>query len=324
MEKNYDGVFYEDEKKYSKKSSDILIPYVIERLGCRTVVDFGCGVGECLNAAKQCAGVEKVTGLDGEWVRGRLVIGQDEFYGCNLTQEIDLKEKYDLVISLEVAEHLSEDSAETFIGNLTRHSDVVLFSAAVPYQGGTHHVNEQYPSYWREIFSKQNFSMCDCIRSTFWNDERINDYYRQNVFIYCKSSLRQEILKKFYCEENPTDIIHPDLWKARNIYSYVFPFDKVEHNARVIVYGAGKVGRVFMNQLLATGYAEPVLWCDRAFGDYGTEVSDPRKIMEAEFDNLVVAIEKEKVASEIRGYLVKMGVPDKKIIWAAPKFKNRY
>lgn len=324
MNTNYDGYFYEEEKECAQKFSSILIPYVLERLKCKTVVDFGCGVGECLNVVKQCPGIEKVMGLDGEWVREHLEIKQDEFLVCDLTQEINLREKYDLAISLEVAEHLPEKYAKIFINNLVRHADIVLFSAAAPYQGGTHHVNEQYPSYWEKIFSELHFSMCDCIRSQFWNDSRISHFYRQNIFIYCKSDLQHEILDIFKCEKKLTDIIHPDLWKVRNIYSYIFPFEKVEHNARVIVYGAGKVGKIFINQLLATGYADLVLWCDRAFEDYGIDVSDPRKIKEVQFDNIIIAIEKEQVATEIMDHLVKMGVSNEKIIWRMPKFKNSY
>lgn len=324
MNKNYDTNFYVVEKEASKNASDILIPYVIERLNCRTVIDFGCGVGECLNAAKKCTGIEKVMGLDGEWVREHLKIEEDEFLGCDLSQKIDLKEKYDLAISLEVAEHLPEESAKIFISNLVRHADVVLFSAAVPYQGGTHHVNEKYPSYWEKLFSELDFSMCDCIRNRFWNDGRIANFYRQNTFIYCKNIMQHEILEIFKYEEKLTDIIHPDYWKDRNAYSYMFPFDKVEHNARVIVYCAGKVGKIFVNQLLATGYAELVLWCDKAFEDFGIDISDPQKIKEVQFDNLIIAIEKEKIALEIMDYLIKMGVPNEKIIWRMPKFRNRY
>lgn len=324
MKKNYDEDFYGAEKECSKNSAGILIPYILERLNCRTVVDFGCGVGECLNVVKQCAGIEKVMGIDGEWVREYLEIAQEEFFGCDLTQEIDLKEKYDLAICLEVAEHLPEKSARTFISNLVRHADVILFSAAIPYQGGMYHVNEQYPSYWKKIFSELDFLMCDCIRSRFWNEERINGYYRQNIFIYCKSNLQHEILEKFKNEEEITDIIHPCYWKIRNTFSYVFPFEKVEHNAKIIIYGAGKVGKIFVNQLLATGYAEIVLWCDRAFEDYGIDISEPRKIEEVQFDNVIIATEKEKTALEIKDYLVEMGVSNEQIIWRIPAFKNKY
>ena len=324
MNKNYDNNFYTKEKETSKKSADVIIPYIIERLNCRTVVDFGCGVGEFLNTVKQCTRIEKVKGLDGEWVREHLEIEQEEFYACDLTQEIDLREKFDLAISLEVAEHLPEKSAKTFISNLVRHADIVLFSAAIPHQRGTYHVNEQYPSYWKKIFLELGFSMCDCIRSRFWDDERINDCYRQNIFIYCKSSLQGEILKTLESDKELTDVIHPCYWEKRNTNCYVFPFEKVEHNAKVIIYGAGAVGKIYVNQLLATGFAEIILWCDREFENFEIDLSDPQKINEVQFDNIIIATEKEKIALEMMGYLAKMGVPNEKIIWRMPFFKNKY
>ncbi len=74
MNKNYNEKFYVAEKESSKNSSDILISYVIERLNCRAIIDFGCGGGERLKSAKQRTGAQKVLGLDGEWVREYLEI----------------------------------------------------------------------------------------------------------------------------------------------------------------------------------------------------------------------------------------------------------
>lgn len=325
MNKNYDEDFYILEKESSEGFSSIVIPYVIERLKCKTVIDFGCGVGQCLNNVKRCNGIEKVMGLDGQWVEKHLEIAQEEFYDCDLTQDIDLKEKYDLAISLEVAEHLPRKSAKTFIRNLVKHSNVILFSAAIPHQGGTYHVNEQYPSYWRKIFAAFDFSMCDCLRSHFWDDEKIEAFYRQNTFIYCRNDMQYEILEKLTFEGKNIDVIHPYYWEIKNTYSYIFPFERVRHNAQIVVYGAGKVGKTFVNQLLATNYAEIVLWCDKAFDDYKDEnISNPQKIKKISFDNIIVAVEKEKAALEIIDNLNKMGISSEKIIWRMPKFKNIY
>ena len=60
---------------------------------------------------------------------------------------------------MEVAEHLPREKASVFIDTLTKHSGIVLFSAAVPGQGGTYHVNEQWPKYWNELFSRSRLSM---------------------------------------------------------------------------------------------------------------------------------------------------------------------
>lgn len=55
--------------------------------------------------------------------------------------------RFDLAMTIEVAEHLTPVRADSFVEDLTRLSDVVLFSAAIPAQGGINHVNEQWQSY---------------------------------------------------------------------------------------------------------------------------------------------------------------------------------
>ena len=78
-----------------------------------------------------------------------------------------ISDKYDLAISLEVAEHLSPSRSCGFIDDLTNLSDVVLFSAAIPMQGGTNHINEQPISYWANLFLERGFVPISCIRPKY-------------------------------------------------------------------------------------------------------------------------------------------------------------
>src|ERR1051326_3058645 len=87
-------------------------------------------------------------------------------------------------ISLEVAEHLPEASAQGFVASLTRLAPVVLFSAAVPLQGGAEHVNEQWQEYWRSKFSELDYVACDAIRPVIWGNEDVFTYYQQNILVY--------------------------------------------------------------------------------------------------------------------------------------------
>ena len=64
-----------------------------------------------------------------------------------------MNRKFDLVLSLEVAEHLPSECAEAFVESLVNLGPVILFSAAIPYQGGENHVNEQWPEYWVGVLS---------------------------------------------------------------------------------------------------------------------------------------------------------------------------
>jgi hypothetical protein len=88
----------------------------------------------------------------------------------------------------EVAEHLTKSRAEGLVGDLTRLTDVVLFSAAIPGQGGTDHVNEQYLGYWVALFEAKGFVMLDVLRPQIWNNPRCDWTYRQNAVLFAKEN----------------------------------------------------------------------------------------------------------------------------------------
>lgn len=211
MKKNvYDEQFYKINRT-SYHSAKLIMPLVLSVLGrVDSVIDLGCGAGHWLLACKEL-GAEKILGVDGDYViREQMYIPQENFMPYNLTKTLDLKEKFDLAISLEVAEHLSADYAQTFVDSLCRHSDTVLFSAAIPGQTGAHHVNEQLPSYWAELFGKNGYVPIDCIRPQIWGNKDIDIWYRQNVLLYVKLSSLRRIEEKLTSKHIIMDIIHPD------------------------------------------------------------------------------------------------------------------
>jgi SAM-dependent methyltransferase len=183
------------------------------------VLDVGCGTGDWL-ALFERAGVDDVFGVDGPHVpTSALRIPTARFAAHDLTAPLDLGRRFDLVICLEVAEHLPDTCADTFIDSLTHHGDLVLFSAAIPWQRGPHHVNEQWPSYWIKRFEERGYTCIDCVRPRVWNLRHVSYYYRQNLFFMGAESafsraprLRQELEHPW---PGPTDIVHPDLWAIR-------------------------------------------------------------------------------------------------------------
>ena len=154
-----------------------------------SVVDIGCAEGAWLKVFK-ANGTKVLQGYDGRWLnRDKLIIDEIFFKECCLDSlQVDPKISYDLCVCLEVAEHLDESSADNLVHQLTNLADRVLFSAAIPGQGGLHHVNEQPPSYWKQKFIKHGFKQKDTLRPIIWNDHRIAWWYRQNIFIYEKST----------------------------------------------------------------------------------------------------------------------------------------
>ncbi len=121
-------------------------------------------------------------------------------------------------MSFEVAEHLEEQFADVFIDNITKLSDVVVFSAAIPQQGGTHHVNEQWASYWTEKFRKKGYKASDCLRKYFWEDASINPLRRQNIMLYVKMEKYDQLTDNFKMENEGKilDVVHPDFWLEKN------------------------------------------------------------------------------------------------------------
>lgn len=173
------------DKMHNMESPRIIVSKLLEYYSPKSVVDFGCGLGTFLKAFKE-KGVLEVLGLDGEWVNKASLnnyLESNEFLEVNLETKIVFKKKYDLAISLEVAEHLSKESAALFVQNLVAASDVILFSAAIPFQGGQNHINEQWVKFWQDEFYKYNYVFNDLLRSELWNNEGVKWWYRQNMFI---------------------------------------------------------------------------------------------------------------------------------------------
>jgi hypothetical protein len=153
-------------------------------------------------------------GIEGPWLdTSQLTIQQSEFRYADLTQPFAIGRTFDLAISLEVAEHIDEFYADTFVSSLCNLSPRVVFSAAVPYQGGAHHVNEQWQSYWGTKFSEHDYMAFDIIRPMVWNEKEIPTFFRQNTIIYLHSSQikRYPALSRFQVTElGLPDRVHPD------------------------------------------------------------------------------------------------------------------
>lgn len=225
----YDNQFFRIEGDYSEKSAKVILPYIINRITVDSMCDFGCGVGAWLHIAESL-GISDVLGLDGDYVdRTQLKIAENSFYPCNLEERIYLDKKYDIAISMQVAEHMHEDKAEVFVDNLCDASDIILFSAAIPFQMGTNHYNLQWPSYWIEKFKKRGFCEFGGLRNVFWECENVDVAYK-NMFLFIKKDYYQEIKEKFQddiCYN--IDCVQPLYWESSNskLFSRRFIFSNL-------------------------------------------------------------------------------------------------
>jgi SAM-dependent methyltransferase len=177
-----------------------------------SVVDVGCGGGQWLRASLEL-GATRVQGFDLIPIDDNsLAVARDLITITDLSAPMTPSERFDLAVSTEVAEHIAQSCADKFIKNLCAFSDVVLFSAALPYQGGINHVNENWLEYWNRLFRSENFICFDIFRDLFWHDTRIPYFYRQNCVLYVHSKWCRNF-------ENiglrptlePRSLVHPEL-----------------------------------------------------------------------------------------------------------------
>ena len=210
---DYDESFFKSIRDSSERSASIVVPIIIELLRPATVIDIGCGDGTWLCEFKK-RGVSKIVGVDGAGLNEReLRIPKDQYFVQDLSKSFSRDEKFDLAISLEVAEHLREESADLFVGSLVHLAPLVLFSAAIPYQGGTAHINEQWPEYWAQKFKERKFLPIDCIRPRIWDNKDVAWWYSQNMILFVEEShLYQSPDLLRLAEQNnrgPIAIVHP-------------------------------------------------------------------------------------------------------------------
>lgn len=216
MTAKYDRKFYRYAHDTGRRSADVVLPILFEQTPIRSVVDVGCGVGAWLQVARRL-GAEEILGVDGPWVDDEDRLLDDEsFMVRNLEEKIGAAPKFDLAISLEVAEHLSAERADGFVDDLCSMSDLVLFSAATPGQGGTHHINEQWQSYWARRFQGQGYRAYDFVRGRIWSRDEIPVWYKQNIVVYCRAGSEVDAAIRSIADTvvdlRRLDIVHPELF----------------------------------------------------------------------------------------------------------------
>jgi hypothetical protein len=181
---SYSSSFFDQVDDGSAPSAEVIVPHVMRLIQPATVIDVGCGRGTWLAEFKK-QGAHVVFGVDGEWVRpDELRIPRDCFRYVKLDSSWAVEGAYELAVCLEVAEHLPADAAVPLVKQLTRLAPAVLFSAALPGQGGTLHINEQWPEYWRDLFADEGYVRLDPIRRHVWQDSRVAYSYQQNVYVF--------------------------------------------------------------------------------------------------------------------------------------------
>lgn len=106
----------------------------------------------------------------------------------------------------------------------------------------------------------------------------------------------------------------------RSVYDHVFPYHLFPEHAKVLIYGAGDIGRKYYRQAMADGYVEVVGILDKS-PQKAKEAGIPAEGIEAlcsmgaEADYILISIHQESIANQVKNMLMQKGIAEKKIKW---------
>lgn len=213
-----------------RSASAVLGYYAHDRAAPRGVLDVGAGEGHWLDAAHalwpgaSMLGLDLITRTDTfpmvhHWdADGDVELPLHAGPGDNNPEQTQHR-RWPLVLCLETAEHLTPESGDRLVAELCRVGREVLWSAAIPGQGGDGHVNEQPPAYWSERFNRHGFFLSDPFRMRLWGDAEVESWYRQNLLLAQPATIMGDgrVLMPDRGDEPwrttpPPHLVHPAIW----------------------------------------------------------------------------------------------------------------
>jgi SAM-dependent methyltransferase len=215
----YSALFYRYQREGSARSAAQVLPLLRRAVAVRSVLDVGCGAGAWLSEHSKL-GASDLQGVDGDYVdRSLLMFKESAFKPTDITQTFNFDRSYDLVQCLEVAEHVTPSASNTLVDNLVRHGNHVMFSAAVPGQGGEDHINEQTYGYWRDLFAARGYRLFDFLRPLLVNNEAVEPWYRYNILLFVHdraiAQLPAEVAATRVPDQAPVADFSPPMYRLR-------------------------------------------------------------------------------------------------------------
>lgn len=212
------------ENDYSSMASAI-----VELFRPNSVVEFGCGQGYLASELIR-RGVQ-VVAMDG-YATPSIVNENFTFHRIDLNSDIDLHKliesmpKFSLAVSFEVAEHLDESSSRSFVKAICSRVDAVAFSAAVPEQTGTGHINCKPRRHWKKLFEEEGFYLDDSLRKMFRSYDKIAIWYKLNTLVFrrCTGNRKIEDLERVIDE-----LLDSESFSSSTYFKLLFDHQRVQY-----------------------------------------------------------------------------------------------
>ena len=186
----YNKRFFDYIESLQADSFPIMAETIVRVFDPASVIDIGCGSGGLLHELSAYGGIP-VSGMEYSEEGRKLCLQKGltvDF--VDLTEPLQINSVHELVVCLEVAEHLPETTSDQLVSSLTSGPERILFSAATPGQGGNGHINEQPNSYWIEKFAAHDFIFDQSLTFEMrneWQSKAVARWFANNVMVFFKN-----------------------------------------------------------------------------------------------------------------------------------------
>lgn len=118
-------------------------------------------------------------------------------------------------------------------------------------------------------------------------------------------------------------------FQNKNLFiKYIIPYKKMIAGKRVVIYGAGKVGSDYIRQIKKENLCEELIWVDKNYKNkreyINVKVESPDILNTIEFDYILIAVNSEKMAEEIKYELINKNIRIDKIIFQKPIYIEEF
>lgn len=112
------------------------------------------------------------------------------------------------------------------------------------------------------------------------------------------------------------------LGKWGNIPEYDFPKRKIPFDSKIVLYGAGRVGRSYYKHIYAEKLYQLAGWIDEQYQEYqkeGIDVLPVETLKDMEYDYILIALKRYELVRDVKEHLKKeFNADETKILWFEP------
>lgn len=155
LDRVYDASFYEETRERKLESFRRVAAILARHLAFDTVLDIGCGTGLLIAELKKIG--KDVLGCE---ISEAAISGAPRdvtVFQADAARPIRVNRRFDLVVCIEVAEHIQRRHSRRLVENCTSLGGQICFTAAPAGQGGVGHINLRPHSFWIELFARRGF-----------------------------------------------------------------------------------------------------------------------------------------------------------------------